>query len=120
MALPKLLTFRIQHIPSYFTKHDLAHRIRNVCDAAEQTQLEVVGDLVPSISIPNPEQTAVVSFLPQSPKFLHNVLEDKSGAREEQVVLSLPGRASAVVSIDRHFVGLTQLYRPVDGEISME
>lgn len=120
MALPNPLTFRIQHIPSHFTKYDLVHGIRNVCDATERNQLEVVGDLVPSISTSDPEQTAVVFFLPQSPNFLRNVLEDKSGAREEQVLLSLPGRASAVVSIDRHFVGLTQLYRPVDGEISME
>jgi hypothetical protein len=120
MTSAKVLTFRIQHIPNHFTKDELVHGIRNVCDATEQNQLQVVGDLVPSISTSNPEQTAVVSFLPQPPKFLHNVLEDRSGMREEQVSLSLPGRTSTVVSIDRHFVGLTQLYRPVDGEVSME
>jgi hypothetical protein len=120
MASSKVLTFRIQHIPSHFTKDDLVHSIRNVCDATQQTQLEIVGDLVPSISTSDPEQTAVVYFLPQPPKFLQNVLEDRSGVREKQITVSSSGIGSSILSIDRHFFGLTQLYRPVEGEISME
>jgi hypothetical protein len=120
MASSKGLTFRVQHIPSYFTKDDLAQSIRNVGNETEQIQLEIVADLVPSISNSVPEQTAIVSFLPQPPRFLQNILQGRSGVREEQIRVSSPRMESPILSIDLNFFGLTQVYQPTVGEISME
>jgi hypothetical protein len=120
MASSKVLTFRVQHIPSYFTKDDLTQSIRNVCDETEQIELEIIADLVPSISNSVPEQIAIVNFLPQPPRFLQNILQSKSEVREEQIRVSSPRMESSILSFDLNFFGLTQVFQPTDGEISME
>lgn len=116
MALYKAISFRIQHIPSSFDKAQLTEAIRQACDQEERATLELVGDIVPSCNASISDQTAIVLFLPSTPRFLKPVEHDKTGITERQVKVD-----SSILNIDRNFFGMTQLFRPADdAEILME
>jgi hypothetical protein len=117
MASAKRFTFRIQHIPADMDGSSLRDAIRGAARGDDADELDLRGELVSSCYSGDQSSTAIVQFFPSTPMVLEGIERDRTAQTEVQLSLG----NGTIMSVDRHFYGLTPLYQPASaGEITME
>jgi len=116
MAQEKAISFRIQHIPADFTFDGLLEALRKLYEDDERLVLQITGSLSPSCYPSDHSQVAIVQFNPKPPKFINEVVADRTGSVEYQTIIN-----SSTISFDKNFFGLTQMFKPqANSEITAE
>jgi hypothetical protein len=116
MAPGNAISFRIQHIPSNFTLNELLEALRGLCEDDERPALQIYGSISPSCYPPGSDQVAIVQFSPEPPKFLKDVVADRTGSVEHQTSIG-----STPINIDTNFSGLTQMFKPPENvDVTLE
>ncbi|KAF8532980.1 hypothetical protein BDD12DRAFT_810546 [Trichophaea hybrida] len=104
MQSTKSMILRIKDVPAGTASEDIKAVISTEIPSPEEiTTIKVT--LCPSCSNDN-SQTGLLEFLPRTPAFLDEVMNDHLGAHEYQ--LEVPNGGD--INIDRNFYGLTALY----------
>lgn len=110
-ALTGAKVVRIQNVSNETSIEALKELLLDVCDHDERLVIEIEVSLVPSCTVRDGSQAALVKFKPTLPAVFGDLNKN-----DYQIETS-----TAILNVDKNFYGLTQLYPTVEsGSISAE
>ena len=99
---------RIQNVPKDTSAEALEELLKQACTDEERSKIGIEVSLVPSCSVRDGSQAAIVKLTPTLPGFLHDL-----GKTDYQIK-----SPSSILNVDKNFFGLTQLY-PTTGRTTI-
>lgn len=103
-ALTRAKVVRIQNVPPEISAEALKELLRQTCNDDERAIGTIEVHLVPSCTLRDESQAALVKFNPALPAKLGDL-----NKADYQIATS-----AAILNVDKNFYGLTQLYPTVD------